>query len=94
MYDLKGQETASVTGKISDLPHFANFLETVRGQATLNSEIAVGQKSALLCHLGNIAWRSGRTIDFDPQKQQIVGHADVVQQLWSREYRPGWAPVV
>ncbi len=93
-FDLDGREVANVTGNIGDAPHFANFVETIRGNATLNSEIEVGQKSAMLCHLGNIAFRDGRAIDFDPKTKRIIGNPEAEKKYWSREYRPGWEPKV
>jgi hypothetical protein len=43
--------------------------------------------------LSNIAYRTGRTVNFDPAAVRIVGDEDAAR-LWSREYRPGWEPKV
>ena len=56
-----------------DVSHIANFLASVRGSEKPNSEIEEGQKSTLLCHLGNISYRTGRTIRFDPAARKILG---------------------
>jgi hypothetical protein len=37
-------------------------------------------------HLGNIAYRLGRTINFDPEKQMIVGDAEAAKMM-TRAYR-------
>ena len=81
------------TGPGGDKVHIENFLKTIRGEAKLNSEIAVGQTSVLLCHLGNIAYRTGHTIHFDPQSRKIIGDKDA-EKLWGREYRKGWEPKI
>ena len=47
----------------------------------------------LLCHLGNIAYRVGRTLNTDPKDGHIQGDDDAAA-LWRREYREGWEPVV
>jgi hypothetical protein len=82
-----------VKGKHDEVLHFKNFHEAIRNGAKLNSEIEDGQKSTLLCHLGNIAWRSGHTVNFDPQKRKIEGDKSAMA-YWSRAYRKGWEPKV
>jgi hypothetical protein len=66
-------------------------VNAVREGKTLNSEIEDGQRSTLLCHLGNIAWRTGHTVNFDPKTRKIVGDKSA-NALVKREYRPGWEP--
>jgi predicted dehydrogenase len=93
VYDLKGNETASGTGPGSDKVHFENFIHAIRNGTPLNQDIAEGQKSTLLCHLGNIAYRVRHEIHFDPATRKIVGDADA-EKLWGREYQQGWEPRV
>ena len=92
--DLNGRETRAVKGRTADVPHFINFVEAIRSGTPLNSPIAEGQKSTLLCHLGNISWRSGRTVDLDPKTGRMTGATRAMSKLWSREYRRGWEPKV
>jgi predicted dehydrogenase len=98
IYDLKNKLAREIPGKIegglsSDAVHFANFLDGIREGKPLHSEIEDGQKSTLLCHLGNVAWRAGRTVNFDPSTRAITGD-DAAAALWQREYREGWTPKV
>jgi predicted dehydrogenase len=76
-----------------DSIHFNNFLEGIREGKPLKSEIEDGQKSTMLCHLGNIAWRTGRTVNFDPQTRKVVGD-EAAAALCTRAYREGWEPKV
>ena len=93
IYDLKDKVVREIKGKSDDILHFANFVDAIRGNAALNSEIESGQKATLMCHLGNIAWRSGHTVQFDPDARKIIGD-NAVTGLWARAYRPGWEPKV
>ena len=94
IYDLKNKLTAELKGSAGDAEHFANFLDCVAHGKRPNSDIDEGAKSTLLCHLGNIAYRTGRTINCDPTNGHILGDKEAEQLYWSREYRPGWAPKV
>jgi predicted dehydrogenase len=91
--DLKDKEIAKGGGPSSNDVHFGNLLDAIREEKPLNSEIAEGVKSTLLCHLGNIAYRTGRTINFDPKTQKIIGDHQA-SEFWTRKYRPGWEPKV
>jgi len=96
--EVKGEMAAdpanpvSATGNL-DFYHFENFVNSIRGEATLNSPVNEGQKSVLLCHLANISQRTGRALDCDPKNGHILHDAEAMT-LWQREYEKGWAPVI
>jgi hypothetical protein len=74
----------------SDIPHFTNFANAVREGETLNQPIADGQISAMLCHQGNIAYRTSGSVDIDPATGKLVNNPEG-QKLWGRPaYREGW----
>ncbi len=76
-------------GEKLDSLHLINFIESIRGKEKLNCPIAIGHKSTLLPQLGNIAYRTGRTLYCDPTNGRIKDDK-VAQALWSREYEKGW----
>lgn len=93
IYDPNDKVVAEIQGQWSDSSHFGNFLNCIRNGGTPNSEIEIGQKSTMLCHLGNIAWRTASTLEIDPSNGHILNNAPA-QSLWKRDYRPGWEPVI
>lgn len=93
IYDLDGAEVEVQKGPGGDVEHFGNFVDTIRGRGRLTSEIEVGQISTMLCHLGNIAYRTGHTVHFNPETGQIENDPKAAS-LWKREYREGWKPQV
>ena len=82
----------SASGNL-DLYHFNNFAEAIRGNAKLNSPVDDGHKSVLLCHLANIAQRTGRTLHCDPSNGHIKDDNEAMM-LWKRSYEKGWEPKV
>ena len=82
----------SASGNL-DLYHFNNFIKSVKGEAKLNSPVNEGHKSVLLCHLANIAQRTGNTLHCDPVNGHILNDKKAMK-LWGREYEKGWEPKV
>ena len=69
-------------------PHFDNFINCVRSRKRedLKADILEGHLSASICHLGNIAYRVGRTVFFDSESESFIGD-EVAQNYVSRDYR-------
>ena len=69
--------------------HMYNFIDCVRTreQPVANAEVA--HLSCGLVHLGEIAYRAGRVLHFDPSKEQFVGDSEA-DQLLTKEYREPW----
>jgi len=76
-----------------DALHLQNFFDGIRKGVKLNSDIVGGHQSTLLVQLGNIALRSGRTLNIDPRNGHILNDKEAMN-YWSREYQPGWEPTV
>jgi predicted dehydrogenase len=94
VFDQKGAQTATGKGPGGGDPaHMGNFLDGIRGTAKLNSPIEEGQKSTMLCHLGNLAYRTGSMIHFDSATKKVVNNPEAMK-LWARSYRKGWEPKV
>jgi predicted dehydrogenase len=70
--------------------HYGNFVECIRSRQRPNADIEEGHLSAALCHLGNIATRTGRTLRFDPKTETILEDKQASAYL-SREYRNHWS---
>ncbi len=66
-FDAKGKLVREESGRYNDIGHARNFVECMRSRKKPVADLeTVGHPSSLLCHLGNAAWRLGRTISFDP----------------------------
>jgi hypothetical protein len=101
MYDLAGKLTTKVEAPQSgatintvgigplDTLHTTNLVETIRGTAKVQaSPVGDSHISTTLCHLGNIAYRTGGRISIDPQTGRPLSSA--AMRLWGVEYQPGW----
>jgi hypothetical protein len=90
IYDIDGKEIAKNTDPPSDIPHFTNFANSVREGEELNLPISEGQISAMLCHLGNMAYRTTGAVNVDSETGELIDNPEA-QKLWGRpEYRAGW----
>ena len=76
-----------------DVYHMQNFMDGIRLGSALNSPVAEGQKSVMLCHLGNIAQKYNRTLHTDPVNGKILDDAEAMS-MWSRDYEEGWKPEI
>ena len=71
--------------------HVENFLQCMKSREKPNADLeTVGHPSSLLCHLGNAAWRAGRTLRFDAETYTCVGDDDANLYLKRPSYRKPW----
>jgi predicted dehydrogenase len=68
--------------------NWQNFIDAVRDgkKEKQNNEIEEGAISCTLMHLGNVAYRLGRTLNFDSEKQVVINDAEANKML-TRNYR-------
>ena len=68
-----------------------NFLAACRSRnyKDLHADVQIGVLSADLCHLANIAYRTGRRLQFDPESQKFLGDSQA-DRLTTRVYRKGY----
>jgi predicted dehydrogenase len=93
IYDPQRKVVESEKSRGGDAEHLSNFLTAIRDGSAVNAGIEDGHKSTLLCHLGNIAYRTRQPLEIDPANGHIRNNT-AAQELWSREYRQGWIPGV
>jgi predicted dehydrogenase len=70
--------------------HLRNFLDCIRSGKRPAADVEEGHRSTRLCHLGNIAYRLGRTLKFDATTETIPGDEEA-NRLLGRVYRKGFA---
>ncbi|MEO9853804.1 MAG: Gfo/Idh/MocA family oxidoreductase [Reichenbachiella sp.] len=71
--------------------HINNFLESIRSGAPLNAPIQDAHKTNVLCHLGNISQKVGRSLNIDTSNGKILNDEEAMKS-WSRSYEKGWEP--
>lgn len=93
IFDKQNKEIAAQTGVGGEQEHIANFLAAAKDGSRPNADIEEAHKSTLLCHLGNIAYRVGRTLKTDPANGHVLNDAEAAK-LWGKEYRPAFETLV
>lgn len=79
----------SVKASGGERTHLRNFLDCLASGKRPNADIDEGHRSTRLCHLGNIAYRLGRTLRFDGARETILDDAEA-NRLLGRSYRKGF----
>ncbi|HTS31832.1 MAG TPA: Gfo/Idh/MocA family oxidoreductase [Bryobacteraceae bacterium] len=82
-------EALQVKGDDLNVAHARNFLDCVKSRKRPNADVEEGHRSAVMCHLGNISTRLGRSVRWDAAKEQVVGDVEANHML-GRPYRAPW----
>ena len=69
--------------------HVKNFLDCMRSRERSRSDVEIGHNSMIACHLGNIAFRLGRQVRWDAEKERMIDDAEA-QKYVTRPYRAPW----
>lgn len=101
LYVDRGRLESSVKGALEEplgsdevrLPvskdHHQNWFDCIKSRQSPICDVAVGHRSATVCHLGNIAVRTGRKLKWDPKKEEMVGDPEAAKQI-QYDYRAPW----
>ena len=69
--------------------HYADWLNAIRTRSKPICDIETGCRTVSVCHLGNIAYRLGRPLKWDPEREVFVGDSEA-SRLLSRPMRSPW----
>lgn len=91
-YDGQGQLVQEMRMESDEImhAHSRNFLDAMRSRNrdALNQEILSGHISSSMCHLGNIAWRTGKKLRWDAATERFDDAE--ANQFLGREHRRGY----
>ena len=70
--------------------HTTNFIDAVKSRdaQSLNAPIEIGYNTALVCHMGNIAYKAGNRIYWNNEKMQFTDNPS--NEFITPEYHNGW----
>jgi myo-inositol 2-dehydrogenase/D-chiro-inositol 1-dehydrogenase len=90
LYDFDNLTRPERVGKLDAIVnHMGNFFDCVAAKRKPLSDVEAQHRSVSVCHLGNIAMRVGRTLTWDPEKEEFPGDAEANSYL-KREQRAGF----
>jgi len=69
--------------------HNRNFIDCVKSREETVCPVEMAIRCDTICHLANAAAQTGRAIEWDPAREEIVGDAEASAML-SRPYREKW----
>lgn len=69
--------------------HERDFVECMRSRKPPRGDVAIAHRAAVIYHLGNIAFRTGRTVRWDADQERVLGDSEA-QAYVHKEYRAPW----
>jgi predicted dehydrogenase len=67
-----------------------DFVECVRSRKAPLASAEIGHRSTVVPHLGNIAFRTGRKLQWNAAQEAFVGHEPEATALLGRRHRSPW----
>jgi predicted dehydrogenase len=89
LYFTSATESERGTTSLQHLPHVRNFLDCMKSRELPRGDIEICHRSTTVCHLGNIALRTGEKVLWDGEAEKITNSA-AANALLTRQYRAPW----
>lgn len=70
--------------------HYKDFLDAIRSRKNPICDVEVGHRTATVCTIGNIAYRLGQSLKWNPSSEKFDNSPEA-NQLLSRPMRKEWA---
>ncbi|MHC4406356.1 MAG: Gfo/Idh/MocA family protein [Planctomycetota bacterium] len=83
------EEGPGMRGDTGHPQHLYSFFDSVRSRRQPIASADVAHLSCALIHLGEIAYRVGRVVNFDAETETIVGDEEA-SRLLTKQYRSPW----
>jgi predicted dehydrogenase len=91
VFNENSELIATTPGRQGDREHQDNFIQCIRSRAKPAADVEQGHYSAMLCHLANIAWRTGNTkLVFDARTESFPATPEANRFLKRAVYREPW----
>lgn len=89
VYKAPGLPRQSAGNQEYHLLHVQNFFDCMRSRKPPNSDVEIGHNSMIACHLGNIAFRLNRQVQWDVENEKVIGDPEA-ERLVAPPYRAPW----
>jgi len=66
--------------------HVRNFLDCMKSRKLPICDVEEGHLTMVMCHLGNMSMKVGRTLYWDAKKEEVIGDKEA-NQLLTKQYR-------
>jgi predicted dehydrogenase len=89
VYRMAGEPRRGTGGMDYHLEHVRDFLECMDSRKPPRSDVEIGHNSMIACHLGNMAFRVKRRVNWDAANERVVGDPEA-QAMVQKAYRAPW----
>jgi predicted dehydrogenase len=83
-------EALAVKSTPDNPTHARNFIDCVKSRQLPICDIEIGHRSSTTAILGNLAYRSGSTVQWDASAERVTNGNRKAAQFLTREYRKPW----
>ena len=66
--------------------HYTDWTQAIKNRTKPICDVEVGHRTASVCNIANIAYQLGRTLDWDPEKEEFKNDPEA-NNLSTKEYR-------